>query len=261
MTPRTLKLPRNVEHLIHELKTQRVLLDILEETQTRVGGGSVLAAHWKGHRRSTDIDLMMPEEGFLWQQGEIWEALKSIRAEGHRQETDGTGAEIMMMAATRVGGVEGDIEIVRDVLGDDMRTADRAPDGARVEGLALASEAKTHILAKKFDRLRRADLERDHYDVLWAALYDSRTLVEAMEKHVPRRVVQQIARRAQQPAEALFAGQNKPVRDPKMPEWKGVLPEVWRAIADATENEGEPKIDLRGVKRADHGRSSTLYGE
>lgn len=261
MTAKTLKLPSNVQHLIRELNGHPSLLNILEETQTKVGGGSVLAAHWKGHRRSTDVDLMMPEEGFLWKQREIWEALKNIPAKRHRAETDGTGFEIVMMSAARVRGVEGDIEIVRDVLGDDMRREQNVPEGPHVEGLPLASEAKTYILAKKFDRMRRADLERDHYDVLWAALYDSRTLVEAMERHVPRRVVHQIALRAQQPAEVLFADQKKPVRDPKIADWKDMLPEVWRVIDDATGSGEKSKIDLRRVKRVDRKKGSTYYGE
>ena len=85
----------------------------------------------------------------------------------------------IVLAARAVGGQTGDIEIVRDELGDRLRRNLAIDAGPRVWDVAMEGEAKQYILAKKFHRLQVAHHERDHYDILWAAYNDRDTLVEA----------------------------------------------------------------------------------
>ena len=259
--PQRLKLPDNVMHLVEAVNACEALRDILTATQTQVGGGSVLAAHWGGHRRSTDIDLMMPENAFITHRDAVWEALKSILATEYRRIHGEDRDTIIVLGARNVGGVEGDIEVVKDSLGDQLRRQYRTHDGPILTGLPLTSEAKSYIIAKKFYRMRREHLERDHYDVLWAAYRNRTTLFDTVIRHVDPEIVQDIAMQAQRPAEELFASPHKPVRDPKAPAWKSVLAEVWQAIDTFTTDPGKRNIALPVLKGAGGGKRWRYHGE
>ena len=98
-----------------------------------------------------------------------------------------------------------------------MRTAQRADEGPRVWDVAMNAEATVYILAKKFNRLERRDLERDHYDLLWAAYKDRETLIEAAIRFSMPEAVQATALRAQADPDELFKNEKKRVLDPKAP--------------------------------------------
>ena len=109
--------------------------------------------------------------------------------------------------------------------------------------------------------MRREHLERDHYDVLWAAYRNRTTLIDTMIRHVDPEIVQDIAMQAQRPAEELFASPHKPVRaDPKAPAWKSVLAEVWQAIDTFTTDPGKRNIALPVLKGQAAGSAGATTG-
>ena len=174
-----IELPKNVAHLGAAVRQHRELLKLLKATGTRLGGGTVLAAHWGEHRRSTELDLMMKAAAFDEHQETIRQMLAEIPANEHSAIVDKTTKRRIVLAARGINGLTGDIEIVRDQLGDSMRTAQGTVEGPRVWDVAMNAEATVYILAKKLNRLERRDLERDHYDLLWAAYKDREALIQA----------------------------------------------------------------------------------
>ena len=252
-------LPECVGHLADAIRSHRDLLELLQVTSTRLGGGSVLAAHWNHHRRSTDLDLMMKAEAFDMHQDMIEEMLSEIPSEKHEDIVIPEKGRIVI-AVRGVYGMMGDIEIVRDELGDSMRTAHTAQSGPLVKQVGLDAEAKIYILAKKFHRMMRGHLERDHYDVLWSAYNDRPTLIAAVTSFIDPETLQNIAMSAQRGPDALFKDQNKPVLDPKAPEWKSVLADVWQAIDTFTTQPGRADMALPKLKGAGGGRKGRIHG-
>lgn len=228
---RVIRLPESVEHLGQQIRQHRELIKLLKATRTQLGGGTVLAALWGEHRVSTDLDLMMPAAAFDEHQETIRQMLSEIPANEHSAIVDKTTKRRIVLAARGINGLTGDIEIVRDQLGDSMRSANPDAKGEGVWDVRLMAEATAHILAKKIDRLGRRDLERDHYDLVWAAYHDPERLKEAVKGFTTVRQLTEIARRAQKDPERVFENEEKPVREPKAPEWKNMLGPVWQTIA------------------------------
>ena len=93
-------------------------------------------------------------------------------------------------------------------------------------------------------------LERDHYDIVWAAYNDRTTLINAVRRHVSRKVVKRIVAQAQQSPQALVADEEKPVRNPKAPGWHDVLGDVWKKIEAFTSDAKRANIALPALKGA-----------
>ena len=245
-----IELPENVAHLGAAVRQHRELLRLLRATGTRLGGGTVLAAHWGEHRRSTDLDLMMNARAFDEHQETIRQMLAEMPAIEHSAIVDKTTKRRIVLAARGINGVTGDIEIVRDQLGDSMRTAQRTDEGPRVWDVAMNAEATVYILAKKFNRLQRRDLERDHYDLLWAAYKDRETLIGAAIRFSTPEAVQAIALRAQADPNELFNNEKKQVLEAKAPGWKAVLATVWQAIDAFTTEPKRTRMKLPKLRGA-----------
>ena len=233
--PPPLMLPPNVGNALETIANHPRLRHALRAAGAQVGGGNVLAAHWSDHRCSTDIDLMLPAQAFEARFDDLWSALKTIDAKEHRIVRDSDDVAIVLQAK-QVNATNSDIEIVHDTLGDQLKRHHVTEPGAVIDGLGLRSEAKTLILAKKFYRMSRQSLERDHYNVLWAAYRDRDTLIQAAIRHTSPELIQTTAMEAQGDPQQLFKNQTKPVLEPKAPGWKTVLAQVWQGI-DAFTND------------------------
>ena len=188
---------------------------------------------------------MVPQHGFMAHEAELLDYLKELRAEGvHRITQEVHGREIpMVLMAKKVNG-KGDIEIVNDNLGDRFRRKHPRPPGPRVWDVGLQAEDPVHILAKKFDRLVGRTVERDHYDIVWAACYAQAMLIETVRKLTTPEQIGGIALRAQDPADELFKHEEKPVVEPKMENWKERVAGTWRAIATIAGNPNETRLAL-----------------
>ena len=185
--------------------------------------------HWNDHRRSTDLDFMMRAEAFDEHLETLKAMLWDIPAAKHQITHDKKTGTPIVLAAQDVGGRIGDIEIVRDALGDTLREALPLP-APQVWEVAMNAEAKEYILAKKFSRMDRRHLERDHYDVLWAAYHkeDREALIKTVMYFLDPETLRRIAIDAQQDPRVLFEEPRKHVLDPKAPDWKEVLGEDGR---------------------------------
>ena len=246
-----IELPKNVAHLGAAVRQHRELLKLLKATGTRLGGGTVLAAHWGEHRRSTELDLMMKAAAFDEHQETIRQMLAEIPANEHSAIVDKTTKRRIVLAARGINGLTGDIEIVRDQLGDSMRTAQGTVEGPRVWDVAMNAEATVYILAKKLNRLERRDLERDHYDLLWGGIQGPRGTHSGRNpvQHAAE-AVQTTALRAQTDPAELFKNEKKQVLDPKAPGWKAVLATVWQAIDAFTTEPGRTRMKLPKLRGA-----------
>lgn len=257
-----LALPGNIAHLVDALTDNKTLLDLLRDTNTLVGGGSVLAAHWRNHRRSTDLDLMMPPDAFDTHQDALKQLITGIPADEYVQGTGGA-EQTKVFSIKGVLNKQGDIEIVRDGLGRLIRRNNTASNEPTVSKLKLAAEPKEHIIAKKFSRILERH-ERDYYDIVWAAYRDPDTLVSAIGRHVHPRLLSTSASQAQGAPQELFHDSEKPVLSPRAPDWKDVLAEVMIRIDRHMRTADEtpmalPTLDIakRGVatrRRQEHGR-------
>ena len=247
-----MNLPESTKHLGIAIMQHRELLRLLRHTGTELGGGTVLAMDWNDHRRSTDLDFMMRAQAFDEHLEELKAMLRGIPAAKHQTIREEVTDTPIVVAARGVGGQIGDIEIVRDELGDRLRSILALPAGPRVSDEAMNAEAKEYILAKKFHRLERGHLERDHYDILWAAYHenDRRTLIDAAMHFTTPETVQTIAMEAQQDPEMLFKERDKRVLDPRAQNWKKVLGEVWQAVDKFTTDPRARNMRLPALKGA-----------
>lgn len=265
MSHPALNLPPSTAYLGDVLTRHEDFLKLLRWTNARIGGGTVLAIHWGNHRVSTDIDLMVPAEAFDRRKDQIRDLLRAIPAKDDDAIVDKIRRTVIVFKQIGIKGEDndpperyGDIEVVRDNLGDELRRTRDHGTGPLVEPIGIHAEAKAHILAKKFHRLGRQHLERDHYDVLWAAYNDRETLIEAVMHHVEPDSVDEIAADAQENPNILFAQEEKPVLHPAAPGWKNVLGEVWTGIREFTTNPRATHLelpDLEGVPPTQHNRS------
>ena len=144
-------------------------------------------------------------------------------------------------------------------IGATVRTAPRpvrlvgaAPTVQHWESNVHGHPGRPPGLAKKFHRLERGHLERDHYDILWAAYHgkDRATLIEAAMHFTTPEIVQVIAMEAQQDPEKLFKEPKKRVLNPKAKDWKKVLGEVWQAVDKFTSDPKARNMRLPALKGA-----------
>ena len=217
---------------------------------------------WDNHRQSTDLDFMVPPKAFDEHLQDLTTMLGKIGA-ARVGIILGTPERIPVVVAARgVKSGPGDIEIVRDELGEYLRSKHALEPGPRIWDVAMDAEATPCILAKKLYRLQGPEqLERDHYDIVWAAYKEWKTLLKTIRSYTTKDAVRRIAARAQQNPEVLFENQEKPVLKPKAPGWNGVLAQVWEEIERSTANPERKTVRLPKLRGAGGGKTVKTYGE
>ena len=257
-----INLPDNVRHLATAVRENRELRMLLRAAGAELGGGTVLAEEWKDHRQSTDLDFMVPPKAFDEHLQSLTTMLGNLGA-ARVAIILGTPQRIPVVVAARgVKNGPGDIEIVRDELGEYLRDKHALEAGPRILDVGMNAEATPYILAKKLYRLQGPEqLERDHYDILWAAYEHWKTLLKTIRTYTTKDAIRQIATRAQQNPEVLFENQDKPVLKPKAPEWKSVLAQVWEEIEKSTANQGRQTPRLPKLGGTGGGKKAKTYGE
>ena len=223
-------LPESVTHLGAAVTANRELSHLLRRARAQLGGGTALAALWDHHRRSTDLDIMIPAIHFDRNQNELFECLRAILAREHSAIADTELKRRIVLRARDVQNLTGDIEIVRDQLGDLMRRREPISHGPHVPELRMRAEAPVYILAKKLSRMSRQHHERDHYDILYAAYRHWTLFVQSMQCFGKPQALHAIVLESQDAPDKLFMRTQKPVLDPVAPQWKDVLAPFWRAV-------------------------------
>ncbi len=157
MTPENLRLPEPAKSLM------RAAGALLDETLTpivapgkrwRLGGGTLLAARW-GHRRSTDIDIFLPEDS-------------GIAALDPRSDP-GFAQRMQALGATRVEAQGQSLKFAFPAGRIEITQLDQkpsiAPARAMVDGREMAVYGNATILTGKlFGRGRRLPV-RDVFDI------------------------------------------------------------------------------------------------
>lgn len=148
------------------------LLELLPEKteQFRIGGGTVLASRWR-HRKSSDMDLTVPESSGM-------ELMNQAHSETIRTRFTAIGANRPMLTDSRYR-----IEFPNGTV--DLAASDPRPrlGGRRVEchGYAVEAMSTIQILRGKLERsLKQEPPARDLFDVVVARQMDRKALAGAV---------------------------------------------------------------------------------
>ena len=205
-------LPENVRPLIGLLGSEDWRW--LGQRKGLIGGGSVLASRWHGHRTSTDIDVMVPFRIYDRDFPRLEAILEGDGREVRRGRDDDD--RIVMLAIAHPN--RGEIQIVRDSL--EAREKRRTPR-EQVAGCNLLAETTTEILTKKLRGRGLRLLQRDVYDLVAAATHDPEALEEAMRRADPRSLGT-VLYMLDENEHYLVAGGDKPVLEPAVPGWREI---------------------------------------
>ena len=225
---RRLKLPPSIEPLFGAL--ERDDIDVLNRAGARLGGGTVLAARWNHHRRSTDLDFFVPITRF--------EALKPLlvgllgRIEARLLSSEmpnAPDADNLLQLNTAVGAI--------DLVGmDDLTTSGRHWRNSE-EWIAQGRHGPLRtlntgaILQAKLENRSLRLHERDVYDVAYAARHHPDDLAEALAR-TSRRILAAYAHQLET-MPTIPTTTEKPVLDPTWTHWRTEAgPEIVRAIDD-----------------------------
>ena len=154
----------------HHAAVRRVAAEPDAESRLLIGGGTVLAARWE-HRRSTDIDLFLPDR----------ENVNDLRRGGALDLAAATGG-VEVFSSDRQVTVqlpEGELDVSASTPRLPGLETDEAIDGTRVTVLDSAQ-----ILLGKFYRTHR-ETTRDAFDLAVAARAQPRALAIAVNALSP----------------------------------------------------------------------------
>ena len=157
------------------------IAELLAERGFRVtiGGGTILAARWGGHRRSYDIDLKVPKEdapriAATFADPAVRRFIGEAGGRTDDDEYDPAGPYTIDFPDTGVGQHAQRIE----VFGGDPVPRTGA-EAARVNTRMIAVASTTQILAGKLKRMG-ANVPRDLFDLVTAKRLDPQALTEAV---------------------------------------------------------------------------------
>lgn len=159
------------------LRTRDAIRESLSEIgvdEYRIGGGTVLAARWNGHRTSYDVDLTVSEKAEIY-------ALRNPHSSGFVNRMTRLGGTIHEAPEARLIQVKFGTENEQggiDIWGHDLQLpGDEGP--GEVEGLTETVLSNAQIL---WGKLARGDdpLPRDVWDVVEAAERDPESLEQAV---------------------------------------------------------------------------------
>ena len=235
MQREVLNLPEPAKTLLdatfHEL--DRTLADVVPDGERwRLGGGTLLAARWR-HRKSTDVDIFLPENSGLGALDPRWNpAFAKAMSELGAERFD------VQDRSFKLSFPSGRIEITQL----DPRP-DIAPALATVDGRDLAVYGNHHVLTGKlFGRGKRLPV-RDVFDIAVARHEDLaalRVAVNYLDTNLRAEVVQSIrANAAVYAEEALDA-----IIDPA-PQWHYLIHECAERAVDSIESATYERVEVR----------------
>ena len=223
-----LVLPDSIQPLFAAFEREDI--DVLIGAGARLGGGTVLAARWNNHRRSTDLDFFIPRTRFDSLKPLLMGLLRKleIRLAAPDPPTQSPDVDTLLQLNTQAGAI--------DLVGMETLSTRRAHWLNSDEWIATGTHGPLRTLTtagilhgKLENRILRL-LERDIYDVAYAARHHPDDLTDALYNTSPRTLA---AYAHQLETTTIPTSTEQPVLDPNWPQWRTEAgPAIVNAIDD-----------------------------